>query len=414
MNRVMTPQRAEVLSLGSLGVTPQDCLFLSPRGGLIGQGRALCSADLPGMTAGEQLDHMRAEARRLGLEPVIMGALPFEPCEAPALLLPQRLIRLSPAQLDALRRDPPAAAVPRVRALDMARSKRVYLETVARALELIAAGEVEKLVLSREAHYVLGAEVDTGAVLQRLMARHPLSYLFSVPQDLQRHEGRGVFLGASPELLVSREGRELRSNPLAGSVAAEGEAARDAAAIEGLLRSEKDLAEHRLTARAVARGLEPFCDGVSCPDRPEVLKAGAVYHLSTPVSGRLREPARDALALAMALHPTPAVGGVPSATALRRIRETEARSRGLYAGMTGWCDGSGNGEWAVSLRCAAIDGDRVRLFAGAGIVAGSDPVRELAETETKLQTMLGALGLTPEALTATAAAGGSGRTEVSR
>ena len=396
MNRILPPQDRPAPSFRTLGVTPGDCLFLSPRGALVGQGRALSSADLPGLDPRDQLERMRAEARRRGIEPLVMGALPFEPDSAPALVLPERVLRLSPAQVRALRRVPPPAEPPRARALDVVRARQVYLESVARALDLIASGAVEKLVLSREAQFVLGSEIDTGQVLQRLLARHPLSYLFAVPRAIQQAGARGVFLGASPELLISREGDMLRSNPLAGSAPARSDPAEDAAAVAWLLRSAKDLAEHRLTARAVARGLRRFCTDVRCPDRPEVLRAGAVHHLSTPVSGRMDGPARDALDIALALHPTPAVGGVPGDAAPGHIRETEGRERGLYAGMVGWCDASGDGEWAVSIRSAEIDGDRVRLFAGAGIVAGSDPEMELAETDTKLRTMLDALGLAPD------------------
>jgi menaquinone-specific isochorismate synthase len=198
-------------------------------------------------------------------------------------------------------------------------------------------------------------------------------------------------VGASPELLVSRVGDVVRSHPMAGTTPRGGDPTADARLAATLLASAKDRHEHQLTIDMVQDTLLPFCSYLDAEAEPSVVPVANVQHLATLVEGRLSVPAASVLELVAALHPTPAVCGVPRDLALATIAELEQMDRGRYAGPVGWVDAAGNGRWAVGLRCAELDGSTARLFAGNGIVADSDPVTELAETRAKLQALLGAI-----------------------
>ncbi len=230
-----------------------------------------------------------------------------------------------------------------------------------------------------------GRELDPRPLLWRLRAVDPDCFTFGVPT------AHGVLVGASPELLVSRSGPEVRANPLAGSAPRFGDVAEDRASAEGLLASAKDREEHAVVVDAVADTLGPFCEQLTFPSEPTVLGTANVWHLSTPFHGRLRPPAPSAFDLVAALHPTPAVCGTPREAARATIAELESFARGCYAGPVGWVDANGDGEWAIALRCAEIAGTTARLFAGAGIVADSVPEQELDETERKFRALLDSL-----------------------
>nr|BFE82385.1 hypothetical protein GCM10020093_049860 [Planobispora longispora] len=210
--------------------------------------------------------------------------------------------------------------------------------------------------------------------------------------------GGRTLIGASPELLVSRRGRTVISNPLAGSAARSADPAEDRRRAAALAASAKDLHEHRLVVEAVADALAPYCADLDVPNGPELTSTETMWHLSTRVTGVLRDPDTPVLALAAALHPTPAVCGTPRLRARRAIEELEPFDRGFYTGLVGWTDAAGDGEWAVTIRCAEAAGRMLRLYAGAGIVPGSDPDKELAETSAKFRTMLRALGVDTDAL----------------
>lgn len=205
--------------------------------------------------------------------------------------------------------------------------------------------------------------------------------------------GRGTFLGASPELLIRLKGGTLTSNPLAGSAPrGEGED-EDRAFAEGLMRSEKDRVEHRLVVDDVADRLRPFATDLSVAGTPSLKRMATVQHLSTLITGSAR-PETHVLDLLGAIHPTPAVGGTPREDAVAFIEKVEVIDRGWYAGGVGWVDGSGEGEFALALRCGLIDGRSARVFAGAGVVADSDPEAELLETRLKLRPLLELLAAT--------------------
>ena len=245
---------------------------------------------------------------------------------------------------------------------------------------LIAAGACEKIVLARRAEVELAAPVDPRALLGRLDVRHPDCFRFAV------RRGDALFAGASPERLVAVSGNRVETEAMAGSI----RAGRAGGGARALLDSRKDRGEHAVVTRAIARNLAPLCSEIELAPAPEVRPLRHVMHLCTPVRGRL-EPPRHLLEVAAALHPTPAVGGEPTDRALEWIAAGEA-PRGWYAGAVGWFDRDGDGELAVALRSGLVCGDRAWVWAGAGIVAESDPDAEYAETGDKQRAFLDALG----------------------
>jgi isochorismate synthase len=257
-----------------------------------------------------------------------------------------------------------------------------YIAQVAEVRRRIRAGELTKVVLARMLVARADRHIDRASLLARLRRREPDAYVFAV----------NAFVGATPELLVARRGHDVWSNPLAGTAARCPDDVDDRAAAELLLRSPKDLLEHAPVVDAVREALAPVCDDLTTDQTPSLLATGAVWHLSTSVRGRLREPLPSALELAARLHPTPAVCGTPRDAAMSLIGEVESIDRTLYGGIVGWMDADGDGEWAVVLRCAEVQGRMALLFAGAGIVADSEPRAELEETAAKFRSMLGALG----------------------
>ncbi len=250
----------------------------------------------------------------------------------------------------------------------------------------IGEGRFSKVVAARRAVAELTGDVDPVDVVRRLEVSYPDCYRFLF------RRGGDSFLGATPERLVRKEGSLIATEALAGSIdAAPNEDKRKLRIIE-LLDSRKDIGEHELVVDAIRRMLAPFCSRLDVPARPTVRELRNVIHLHTPMRGML---ARDShiLDLVASLHPTPSVGGVPTADALRWIVENEPDRRGWYAGPVGWFDGEGNGDLAVAIRSGVLQGRRAYIFAGAGIVRDSDPVREYDETSTKQKPLFRALGI---------------------
>jgi isochorismate synthase len=323
---------------------------------------------------------------------VVVGALPFDPDTAASLFLPShwQAGAGSPFPTDrAAIRAPGATPVPEPAAFETA---------VRQALAAVEAGVVSKVVLARGLSVTLDGAVPPATIAGRLSQDPTVTtYLLDLPGSDRS------FLGATPELLVSRRDRAVASNPLAGSTARRADPVVDREAAAALIRSDKDRREHALVVEAVLDTLAPHCVALAHPGAPVPQATATMWHLGSRVAGTLKPDAPSALGLAALLHPTPAVGGNPRDAALALIRELEP-DRGLYAGAVGWTDDIGDGEWHVSLRCAQVAGNRLMLHAGAGIVAGSDPAAELAETAAKFRAMLRALDLDGEALTLDAAA----------
>lgn len=255
-----------------------------------------------------------------------------------------------------------------------------WTAAVADTVERIRAGALDKAVLARDAFADADAPIDVRTLLERLRLRFPSCFTFSV----------NGMVGATPELLLRRDGDRLTSLVLAGTRPRGGDADADRRLGEELLASAKDVDEHRMAVDSLRTALAPLAEEMEVPFRPHLLKLANVQHLATRAHARL-SPGVSALDAVAALHPTAAVGGTPTDAAMRLIAATEGMDRGGYAGPVGWLDGAGNSEWGIALRCAHVDGARARLFAGGGIVAQSDPASELAETESKFRVMREAL-----------------------
>lgn len=260
-----------------------------------------------------------------------------------------------------------------------------YRDAVERALALIAAGDFQKIVLARAKELRAAAPFHPLRVLNGLRERFTDCFAFSFAN------GRGQsFIGASPERLLRVRQGVLTTEALAGSARRGASASEDAALGSRLLHDEKELREHQLVIASIARRLSPLGVQLAPAGRPELLRLANVQHLHTPLGAELPAGVR-LLDVLSRLHPTPAVGGTPREAAVARIRELEGFPRGLYAGALGWIDAQGGGEFFVGLRSALIDGAQARLYAGSGIVAGSAPAKEFAETELKFRAMEDAL-----------------------
>lgn len=385
--------------------------FLERSGlGLAGAGSARASVDAgPDQISAARdaiADVFRSvESEPEGPRPLVAGAFPFDGGAPASLLLMTRYAARckrgatwridvrSPEDDDPAPMETPVA--PRVVASPAAAfadgqihalpDPSLYGRAVEEATRRIEAGELRKVVLARAVDVVAGRELDPRTLVSRLRAVDPDCFTFAAPTS------EGVLVGASPELLVARFGADVTARPLAGSAPRFGDAAEDRASGERLLASAKDREEHDIVVRSVEAALRPFCETLDVASRPALVGTANIWHLATSLRGRLRSPAADALQLVAALHPTPAVCGVPEAAARGAIAELEPFGRGCYSGPVGWMDADGDGQWAIALRCAELLGSRARLFAGAGIVAGSRPDAELDETERKFRALLDAL-----------------------
>jgi len=265
------------------------------------------------------------------------------------------------------------------------RNPVAWTAAVEAAAARLRAGEAEKVVLAREVMAHGDGVVTAANVARSLRAAYPSCFIYLITG------GDGTaFVGASPELLVRRSGSRAFAQPMAGSVARGATEAEDDRLARQLQASAKDAIEHRLVSSFVVEALKPFADKVSARP-PEVVRFTNIQHLATAVSAELHEPAADALELAAALHPTPAVGGWPRAAADSLIDDLEGMERGWYAGAVGWIDAHGDGEFAVALRCGLLWEDGARLYAGVGVMPDSDAARELDETELKFKALLTAL-----------------------
>jgi menaquinone-specific isochorismate synthase len=386
-------------------------LWRDEHGGLVGDGVAL-RLSLPGGLADAEAVRSVGETLRAltvedavglpGCGPVAIGALPFDPTAPATLVVPRRIIgrrdgRAWVTTIGPANKLPAGAAVdtgaadgvgaragdpPDEFTLTPSLSHAEWKAMVASAVERIQSGDFRKVVLARRIDIAANRPFIVADVLARLEALYPSCMIFSI-------DG---FIGASPELLIGRRGDRVSSHPLAGTVARSGDAHSDEVLVAGLMASPKARREHQVVVDVLRAALAPACTELEVPDAPSVLGLRNVSHLATNISGRLRPPAYEtALELVARVHPTPAVGGTPTPAALDYLQKVEGFDRHTYAGPVGWVDARGDGAWAVGIRCAEVDGARARIFAGNGVVAGSDPDDELAETQLKLQALLAAL-----------------------
>ncbi|MGY1834245.1 isochorismate synthase MenF [Blastococcus sp. SYSU DS0510] len=326
-----------------------------------------------------------------GSGPVLFGSIAFDPVAGTSVFVVPEVVvgrRHGVGWVTAIGTAPELPApvpdgtgpAPRLRYADGALDPASWCAAVAEAVERIAAGDLAKVVLARDLLVSAEPALDARRLLHRLAGRFPGCWTFAV-------DG---LLGATPELLLRRSGQRLSSRVLAGT-APRGAGAEDERLAAALLGSAKDRAEHALAVDSLVRALEPYCSELTAPEEPELLTLANVRHLATDVVGTQRAPA-GLLELVGAVHPTAAVCGTPTADAAALIAELEGMDRGRYAGPVGWIDARGDGEFGLALRCAELTGDGgARLFAGCGIVAGSDPAAELAETQSKFAAFQAAL-----------------------
>ncbi len=262
-------------------------------------------------------------------------------------------------------------------------SEQQWESRVAQAIARIDKGEIDKVVLARDLIAASREAIDVRPILNKLSENYPATWVFSV----------AGLIGATPELLLRLSRGMVTSRVLAGTIPKTGDDARDLALAGSLARSSKDLEEHEYAVRSVAEALEPFCSSTNVPEAPFVLHLANVMHLATDVTGALLESQHhvDAFALLKSLHPSAAVCGTPRNLAFDVIDEIEGMNRGRYAGPVGWIDARGDGELGIALRSGQVTDKEIRIFAGCGIVAGSDPTVELAESNAKFSAMKSAL-----------------------
>ena len=318
---------------------------------------------------------------------LLLGALPFDRTQPDCLFQPLSIADIMP---------PPSLAMSAQgqggrRRVTMHPSPADYKEMVARALELIGSDAgLSKVVLARTLMVERDTAFDPRAVAMRL-GRDPSITSFVMPVSLDGPAR--TLVGATPELLLEKTGRAIRSNPLAGSARRQADASADLAAAAALEASDKNRREHAVVVEAIMDALAPCCVQLKAPESPALHATASMWHLGTRIEGRLRDDGISCTDLVARLHPTPAICGFPRDRAQALIRELEPFDRGFYAGAIGWTDAGGDGEWHIALRCGEISDRRITLFAGAGIVAGSDPAAEAEETSAKFLALLHALGI---------------------
>lgn len=332
-----------------------------------------------------RIDDDLAKALPGAAGPIAVGVLPFGPHAPSRLVIPTHFRSAGPAHAALGRLPSRTVGVPT--SMTAVPAEQQHMETVARAVQLLRAGKLRKVVLARALDVEFAAAVDPASLLHNLVADNPDGFTYAAPLP-----GARTLVGSTPELLVRRSGRMVYAHPHAGTAPRSADPAQDAKNAATLLASAKERAEHAFVADAVASALRPFCRRMTVPAEPALTSTPAVWHLGTAISGELADDV-SALRLAAALHPTPAVCGTPTGTARALVSELEPFERDYYAGAVGWVDATGDGEWAVSIRCAEVAERSMRLYAGGGIVAASDPAAELAETSAKFATLLRAMGI---------------------
>lgn len=382
-------------------IRPRGFVWITGDSGLVAWGEAAridCGTGSDRFkTAASQLDrlfdHVETENPYEDIEgtgPIAFGSFTFD-SETPgsSIVLPKVIVRWvgQDAWVTNVGEEPPEIAGESRNSADrtpndisIRSDTEQWLNAARKALELIRAEQLEKVVLARKVDVRGQHDFDIPEIIRGLAERYPSCFTFAFEE----------LVGASPELLVRLRGTAVESIPLAGSAPRGGGPEDDKLLADALLASEKNLLEHRLAVESVVTPLNELCHMVEADPRPEVLRLSGVQHLATHVTGQLHTPL-SSLELAGVLHPTAAVCGTPREVAMQAIRDLEGQDRGRYSGVTGWVDDHGDGEWAIALRCAEIAGSDASVFAGSGIVRGSVEEEELAETNLKLEAILSAI-----------------------
>lgn len=400
----MVDVRTELIDEGSdlLDLMPtSDSLAWIRRGeGLIGWGE-FAKAEFAGASRFEEAStwwrhlvkdfHIDDAVRTSGTGPIAFGSFAFNESDPSILIVPQVVLGRRDGRTwltwigerPEIKKYATTSQQSTVTWKDGALTQVEWQAAVAWAVSRIQSGDVDKVVLARDLIAESETTFDARSALKLLSRDYESTWTFNV-------DG---LVGATPELLLRLTRGLVTSRVLAGTIRRSGDDQRDLALAASLARSSKDLEEHEYAVASVAESLQPFCTSINLPDVPFVLHLANVMHLATDVTGVLADSmaVRDSFALLQSLHPSAAVCGTPRKAARELIGEIEGMSRGRYAGPVGWIDARGDGEWGIALRCAQLEGSRARLFAGCGIVAGSDPEAEYAESQAKLLPMRSAL-----------------------
>ena len=319
--------------------------------------------------------------------PILVGAIPFDMNQPAQLVVPEWYERVKPLDhnlspfidKDFIHHASEQSFVP---------NHVDFLDMIEQALSIFENSLLKKVVLSKILKLTLDKSVDVPRLLANIMAQNPSAYHFSVPLE------NSVLIGASPELLIRKQGNKIFSNPLAGSAKRLKNADADRQAAQTLSNSAKDHYEHRLVVDAICASLLPIVENLKVQEEPSLISTPTMWHLSTDIEATLPTVNPPSMFdLIKQIHPTPAMCGTPTVSAQHHIAALEPHQRGFFSGLVGWCDAEGNGEWAIAIRCAEVSGNKVTLFAGAGVVPDSNPESEWLETSAKMRTMLNALGI---------------------
>ena len=330
-----------------------------------------------------------------GTGPILFSSFSFDPNEISVLVIPEILIGqkngkswitwIGDVKQPNLEKINTAPVSGEIKWQEGSISEQAWQSQVSNAINAIKSNKLEKVVLARDITATSKTEIGVRSLLQRLEIEYPSTWIFLV-------DG---LIGATPELLVRLSKSLVTSRVLAGTIRKTGNEDRDLTLAASLAKSSKDLEEHEYAVRSVADALAPFCSSTNVPEAPFVLHLSNVMHLATDVTGVLNDSAKqsDIFTLIAQLHPSAAVCGTPALEAKKLIVELEQMNRQRYAGPVGWIDANNDGEIAIALRCGQLSNDRnsIRIFAGCGIVAGSDPATEFAESQAKLMPMRTAL-----------------------
>lgn len=360
--------------------------FASPSGTLLIPDAAQCDP-LPGESLTTLLPTLRHWLQQAPDGACIAGAIPFGRQEPVRLWLAKAPRFGQPLQKESHSR--PLAS--QAQSYQSVPSAEDFEAAVGLARDALRQGPVQKVVLGRQLQIETRDAVDQAALLRHLALAHGAGYRFAL--GLAAQDAPASLMGASPELLIACHDGQFEALPLAGTLARGSNAQEDAQQAQRLLASRKDQHEHALMIQGIREALQGLGCQTWIPETPQLIPTPTLWHLATPIRGRLPASHLGVLDLLQRLHPTPAVGGYPTESALALMDRLEPDPRGLFTGAVGWCDAQGNGEWAVTIRCAQVQGNRATLYAGAGVVADSDPAAERRETAAKFQTLLGALGL---------------------
>lgn len=346
---------------------------------------------LPAVDQQQLLDLINTTFHRIAQDndsnPVVIGAIPFDTTQRSMLHFYRQHQKQNTASFTQFKHQQqyPSFKLHSQKGLV---SKQQFAKAIDQALVQFDQNNLEKIVLSQAVDFELSHQQSPYDLVHTLADQNKHAFSFVIPVEDNAH-----LLGVSPELLISKQGHIVKSNPLAGSRPLSEDNRINQKHIDDLYASKKDLHEHQIVVDSVFENLKPFCEKLSVSEQPEILKTTTMLHLSTVFEGQLKNAQTNALALALSLHPTPAICGSPTQLSKKFILEHEGYDRHYFAGLVGWMDAEGNGEWAVTIRCGLLSERNLRLYAGAGIVKGSEAEFEWNETEAKMQTLLKALNL---------------------